>query len=360
MAKLFMNTISTYRQCLYSLLIVGVVAVVCYGVSAYIGYHVIAFILLLAVSLIAVLFDILPVLLSAFVSALVWDFFFIPPHFTFQVKSGEDAIFLMIYFVVAITGAILTYKIRKVEKTVREKEEKVNTIRLYNTLLNSLSHELRTPIATIIAATDNLQHSNAGLTDASKQELVDEIAKASFRLNEQVDNLLNMSRLESGIIQPRNDWCDINELVYDVVRRIEENKVQQQIIINIAPDIPLAKIDKGMLEQVLFNLLSNATIYVPDGGNIVVSASCERDILKLVVEDNGSGFPAEEIDKVFDKFYRLKNANAGGTGLGLSIVRGFTEALGGIVSLQNVPAGGARFTIELPVELSYIKNIKNE
>jgi len=132
--------------------------------------------------------------------------FFIPPHFTFQVKSTEDAIFLMMYFVVAIIGAILTYKIRKVEKAAREKEEKVNTIRLYNTLLNSLSHELRTPIATIIAATDNLQQNNARLSVANREELVGEIAMASFRLNQQVENLLNMSRLESGFITPRYDW----------------------------------------------------------------------------------------------------------------------------------------------------------
>ncbi len=360
MAQLFMNTTSKLRQCFYSFLVVGITSAICYGVSAYVGYHVLAFIMLLAVSLVAMLFDILPVLLTALASALIWDFFFIPPHFTFTVGTTEDSIFLMMYFVVALIGSTLTYKIRQVEKSARVKEEKINTIRLYNTLLNSLSHELRTPIATIIAATDNLQHNAARLTDVNRKELVGEIAKASFRLNQHVENLLSMSRLESGFIQPKNDWCDINELVYDTVKRIEENKITQSITVSIANDMPLAMIDKGILEQVLFNIISNATIYTPAGSIIAITASCEGDVLELIVQDSGSGFPVGEIDRVFDKFYRLKDAKTGGTGLGLSIVKGFTEAMGGNVVLENAAEGGARFTIRIPVEVSYLKNFKNE
>ena len=128
--------------------------------------------------------------------------------------------YLIMYFLIALINAALTYKIRQVEKASRKKEEKANTVKLYDTLLNSLSHELRTPIATIIAATDNLQ-SNDKLTTENKEQLVTEIAKASFRLNQQVENLLNMSRLESGFIKPKKDWCDINEIVYSTVKKIE-------------------------------------------------------------------------------------------------------------------------------------------
>jgi two-component system, OmpR family, sensor histidine kinase KdpD len=360
MAKLIMNTTSKLRQSVYSMLVVGIASVFCYGISAYVGYHVIAFILLLVVSLVSMFFDIVPVLLTAFVSALVWDFFFIPPHFTITVGTTEDRIFLMMYFVVALISATLTYKIRKIEKSVWLKEEKINTIRLYNTLLNSLSHELRTPIATIIGATDNLQHNAARLTDSTRKELVGEIAKASLKLNQHVENLLNMSRLESGFIQPKNDWCDINELVYDIVKRVEENKINQTISVNVDGDLPLANVDKGILEQVLFNLVSNASIYTPAGSAIIVSAKCEGDVLEVAVEDNGKGFPVNEIERVFDKFYRLKDAKTGGTGLGLSIVKGFTEAMGGRVALENVAAGGARFTIKIPAEMSYLKNVKHE
>lgn len=360
MVKLFINTISQQRQSLYSIITVALVSLLCAFISPYVGYRVVAFILLVTVSFIAMLFDIVPVLLTALLSALVWDYFFIPPHFTFIVTSTEDAIFLMMYFVVALTSAALTFKIRHVQKVARQKEERINTIRLYNTLLNSLSHELRTPIATIIAATDNLQHNNARLTDSNRNDLVSEIAKASMKLNQHVENLLNMSRLESGFVQPKYDWCDIGELAYDTVRKIEENRVSQKITVDVPADLPLARTDKGMLEQALYNLVSNATIYTPADSAIGVYAVAKEDVLELRVEDNGPGFPQGEIDMVFEKFYRLSNAATGGTGLGLSIVRGFIEAMNGTVMLENRPEGGARFTIVLPAEMSYLKNLRNE
>ena len=215
------------------------------------------------------------------------------------------------------------------------KEEKANAVKLYNTLLNSLSHELRTPISAIIGATDNLQANNLKLTPNNKNELISEISKASFRLNQQVENLLNMSRLEAGFIQPKKDWCDITEIIYDAVKRVEENKILQQINISINPNIPLFKLDKGMLEQIVYNLLNNAAIYTNPDCYIKIMASCHANVLEMIVEDDGTGFPEKEIKNVFDKFYRLKNSGTGGTGLGLSIVKGFVEAQGGGVTLKK-------------------------
>jgi len=360
MPELFINKVTKPRQYLFSFLLVTVVAAICYLFSKYIDYRVTAFVLLVTVSIIAVLFDILPVLFSALLTALIWDFFFIPPHFTLQVGSTEDAILLLMYFVIALVNAVLTYKIRQVEKSAMLKEEKANTVKLYNTLLNSLSHELRTPIAAIIGATDNLQNNVSKLSPQNKNELIVEISKAAFRLNQQVENLLNMSRLESGFIQPKNDWCDINEIVYDVVKQVEENNAGRKFNININPDIPLFKIDKGLLEQIIYNLLNNAAVYTEPRASLDIMAICHADVLQLIIEDSGKGFPKEEIGSVFDKFYRLKNSRTGGTGLGLSIVKGFTEAMGGQVRLENISTGGARFTIDIPAETSYLKNLKNE
>ncbi|MBD0280206.1 MAG: DUF4118 domain-containing protein, partial [Flavisolibacter sp.] len=337
MADLFINRISKFRQSTFSILIVGCVSVICYAFSSYIDHRVVALILLLAVSLIAVSFDILPVLIAAALSALIWNFFFIPPRFTFHVHSTDDLVLFIMYFVIAMVNAVLTYKIRQIEKIARLREEKANTVKLYNTLLNSLSHELRTPIATIIGATDNLQTNSRNLTPQNKDELIAEISKASFRLNQQVENLLNMSRLESGFVQPKKDWCDINEVVYETVKRVEENNISQKISINIDPDIPLFKLDKGMLEQIIYNLLNNASLYTDPYSIINITATCYTNVLQIIIEDNGRGFPEEEIKNVFDKFYRLRNSKTGGTGLGLSIVKGFTEALGGNVRLENVP-----------------------
>ncbi|MDB5199794.1 MAG: histidine kinase [Chitinophagaceae bacterium] len=357
---LFINKVSKATQVLISCSLVCFISALCYSMSKYLDYKIVAFILLLTVSIVAVLFDIIPVFITAILSALIWDYFFIPPHFTLQVGSTEDSILLLMYFVIALVNAALTYKIRQIEKIGRAKEEKANTVKLYDTLLNSLSHELRTPIATIIGATDNLQSNNHNLTDKNKEELITEISKASFRLNQQVENLLSMSRLESGFLQPKKDWCDIIEVVYDAVKRIEENNISQKITINVNPDIPFCKLDKAMMEQIIYNLVNNAVQYTKEDNRIDIIAHCHADVLELIVEDNGKGFPEDEISNVFNKFYRLRNTKTGGTGLGLSIVKGFTEALGGTVYLQNLKTGGARFTIHIPVQTSNLKNIKNE
>jgi two-component system sensor histidine kinase KdpD len=129
-----------------------VVAGFCYLLSGFMGYRVAALVLLLTVSLLAVSFDILPVLLSAALSAFIWDFFFIPPRFTIHVDNTEDAILLVMYFIIAMINAVLSYKIRQIEKAAQLREERANSVKLYNTILNSLSHELRTPIAAIIGA----------------------------------------------------------------------------------------------------------------------------------------------------------------------------------------------------------------
>src|SRR6476659_3854629 len=345
--ELFINKMSKHSQVLISGSVVCFISALCYSLSSYLDYKVVAFILLLTVSIAAVLFDIIPVFITAISSALIWDYFFIPPRFTLQVGSTEDSILLLMYFVIALVNAVLTYKIRQIEKMGRAREEKANAVKLYDTLLNSLSHELRTPIATIIGATDNLQSNNRNLTAQNKEELIAEISKASFRLNQQVENLLSMSRLESGFIQPKKDWCDIIEVIYEAVTRIEDTDISQKITINVSPEIPFFKLDKAMMEQIIHNLIINAIQYTKPDANIDIIAQCHGDVLRLTIEDNGKGFPPDEIDHVFNKFYRLKNTKTGGTGLGLSIVKGFTEAMGGTVCLQNLAAGGASFVIQI-------------
>ena len=230
-----------------------------------------------------------------------------------------------------------------------------------------------------MGATDNLLSGATGLSEENKQELIANISVASLRLNQQVENLLSMSRLESGFLQPKKDWTDINELVYDVAKRLEQELKHHQLVIDIAEKLPFYRIDYGLMEQVLYNLLYNATIYTPEFSEIFIRVrnqaekiytlqnldhiqsplKSETNRLVIIVEDRGPGFPPAEISKVFDKFYRLSNSKTGGSGLGLSIVKGFVEAHNGTVSLENIPHG-ARFTIEIPAETSYINYLKNE
>jgi two-component system sensor histidine kinase KdpD len=166
----------------------------------------------------------LTLLVAAVLSALIWNFFFIPPIFTFHIGNAEDLLMFLMYFFISLVNAMLTSRIRKQEIKARDQEEKEKTIALYNTVLTSLSHELRTPIATMIGAVDTLKENKDTLSNENKASLLDEIELASQRLNRQVENLLHMSRLESGIIRLHLDWCDINELVWTVLRSFEEVK----------------------------------------------------------------------------------------------------------------------------------------
>lgn len=359
MRLFLLNNLHRGRQYLFALGTVVLVSAICFGLSTALGYRVVALILLLTVSLLAITFDILPVLSSAALSAFIWDVFFIPPRFTIHVNTTEDTILLLMYFVIAMINGVLTYKIRQAEKVSTLKEEKANSVKLYNTILNSLSHELRTPIAAIIGATDNLQL-NKNLSGEDRQQLVAEISKASLRLNQQVENLLNISRLESGHIKPKNDWCDIVELVYEVVKRVEENNRGRKINISVNPHMPLCSIDKGMLEQIVYNLLNNAAIHTPPEAHISISVSCHVDLLEIIIEDDGKGFTGIDTSDVFYKFSRNKNPKTSGSGLGLSIVKGFTEALGGTVELQKEKSKGAVFLILIPVRTSHLQIASNE
>lgn len=360
MQKDLFRKLSKPYQYLIGILAVVLVAAICYSLSNFIGYRVVALILLFTVTVVAMFFDIFPVLLVAFLSAVIWDFFFIPPKFTLWVNTAEDILMLLMYFTIAMLSGVLSYKNRQWEKIARKKEEKQNTLMLYNTVLNSLSHELRTPISTIICATDNLKTGKGILSESDKEELVIEISKASLKLNGQVQNLLNMSRLESGVIKPVKDWCDINELISDVLSQLKEYSSSHNIKIRVEEDLPLFKIDFGLIQQALYNLLYNAIIYTPPNSAIVVSAVLRNSELVLCIDDSGKGFPANEKDNVFEKFYRLKNSKTGGTGLGLSIVKGFIEAHDGIIILENKNEGGAKFTISIPAETSRPSNLKNE
>ena|ERR1700757_132029 len=360
MERVILNKLPKPQQYLYGIFSVIVVAAICYLLSAFVGYKVVALILLFTVSVLAMFLDIFPVLVVAFLSAVIWDYFFIPPIFTLRISQPEDVLMFLMYFIVAMVNAALNYKTRQWEKIARKREEKRNTLSLYNTLLNSLSHELRTPISTIIAATDNLKADKAKLQEEDKDVLVTEISKAALRLNGHVENLLNMSRLESGVIKPIRDWCDINELAYDVKNKLKEYSANHIIKINIKEGLPLFKIDSGLISQSIYNLVYNALIYTPANSTISIGAFKQDKNLVITVEDTGKGFPENEKENVFEKFYRLKDSRTGGTGLGLSIVKGFIGAHYGTILLENVKNSGAKFTIIIPAEASLTNNLKND
>ncbi|OFX58283.1 MAG: histidine kinase [Bacteroidetes bacterium GWA2_30_7] len=334
-------------------------SLICYLISDYIGYKTIALVLLLVVSLLAIILDVIPVLLAAVLSALIWDYFFIPPHFTLHVDKTEDALMLIMYFIIALVNGVLTTKIRKIEKITQLKEEKLNSIKLYNTLFNSISHELRTPISTIYGSTDNLLNNQKNLSEENKINLITEIHKASERLNRLVGNLLNISRLETGHISVKKDWCNVNELIPYVINSLEQELKNHNIKILIDEQFPLVKLDYGLMEQVISNIVYNASIYTVENTIITVDIKLVNNNLTIIISDNGSGISDDEIEKIFDKFYRIKATSANGTGLGLSIAKGFIEAHNGKIKAFNNELKGLSFEIKIPLATNEIMNLNS-
>jgi two-component system, OmpR family, sensor histidine kinase KdpD len=220
--------------------------------------------------------------------------------------------------------------------------------KLYKTLFNSISHELRIPVSTIMGASDTLLSQQ--YPDETKIKLYGEINTASVRLNRLIENLLNMSRLESGRITPRPDWCDVHDLANKVSDNLKQELELFKLSVIIPSDMPLVYLDFGLIEQVIHNLILNATQHSPTGSRIRLKIFYDSDLLVIQVMDRGPGFPESELLSVFNKFYRGKDAIAGGTGLGLSIVKGFVEAHHGTVIAENRQNGGALFTIRIPVK----------
>ncbi|MFN8595714.1 MAG: sensor histidine kinase KdpD [Anaerolineae bacterium] len=221
--------------------------------------------------------------------------------------------------------------------------------RLYKTLLNSISHELRTPIAAITGAASSLLEPNAGDRAETRTVLVGEIQTAADRLNRLVENLLDMTRLESGLLKIKQDWCDVSDLINVTVERLKSPLARHDVRIDIAPNLPLVKMDFVLMEQALTNLLHNAVTYTPPGTHVHVTAKLDGANLMIIVADQGPGLPPESVERVFDKFYRGPRARAGGVGLGLSITRGLIEAHGGTITAENRVSGGAQFTLRLPL-----------
>ncbi len=222
---------------------------------------------------------------------------------------------------------------------------------LKSALLASLSHDLRTPLAVIKASSSSLLDSSVAWDADSRSEFLLAIDEETDRLARMVDNLLDLTRIEGGTLHPDKSWYDIAELVADVANRPAVRSPDHPLRVDIQPDLPLVCFDYVKIAQVLVNLIENAVKYTPPGTPIVVTARAARDAVELAVTDSGPGIPANELDRIFDPFYRSpRNARVPGTGIGLAIARGFVEAHGGRIRVESRPGGGASFRFTLPVE----------
>ena len=486
-----------WKQYLLALGVVGLTTVINLLMLPWVGYRAASLVYLCVVAILALFIDRWPVLLAAAVSAVLWNFLFIPPRFTFFIYALEDILTFFMYFLVALTTGTLTARLRAQEKAVRSREERatamyalarevasavtmddvlqtavkqigqafnaevafllvdasghlsnkthvcstliisekdfgvaqlalekgkitgrhtdtlpmagaqflplrapnglvgvmgirmrenqrpsldqqmlletfarqialaiererleeatehtrvvVESERLYKTLLNSVSHELRTPIATVTGAASSLLDPKTGENPQARATLIQEIQTAADRLNRVVENLLDMTRLDSGRLKLNLEWCDVGDLISVVTNRIKGNLTKHELIVDVAPDLPLIRVDFVLMEQALVNLLHNAAVHTPAGTRVRLIARVDGKDLLIIVADRGPGLPQDDLERVFDKFYRAPGAAPGGTGLGLSITKGLVEAQGGTIRAENRANGGARFIIRLPI-----------
>jgi len=483
-----------------SVLIISVAGLILFYVHVHIGYQAVSLVFLFIVSFLPLLnFRPGPIFLAAVMSAFIWNFFFIPPSFTFRIGKIEDALMFAMYFVIASVSGLLISRIRMQQLMLHQKEKKtaalydltrnlsaaqslddvtefsirqlnetfraevafiyaadykslnklphpsslfkiddaewniaqlvflssesvgrfteaipsisqitymplftkdrrlgvagllfpensildeemgslLNTFlsqisiavereylkdlakknlviaeseKLYKTLFDSISHELKTPITTILGAATSLKDEKIIKNQSVFFRLIDEANIAAERLKRLVENLLDITRLESGILKLKKEWHSINDLINSALNKIKAESSNHKINCLIDENIGLLQFDYPLLEQALINIIHNCIMYTPADGKIGISAERKEENIIITVLDNGKGFPEEELINIFKKFYRIPGTKAGGTGLGLSIAKGFIEAHGGTITAKNNKSGGAEFIILLPIK----------
>jgi len=225
--------------------------------------------------------------------------------------------------------------------------------KLQQSLFNTVSHDLRTPLASVIGALSSVLEDGALLDPLTQRRLLRTAQDEARRLNGLVQNLLDMTRLEGGVIRMKTQPCDVHDVVGAALRQLGEAARSHSVAVSIAPNLPLVPMDHVLIVQVLVNVLDNALKYSSGETPVEIEAQVDADHLEIRVLDCGSGIPEEELERVFDKFFRGASPGAPkGTGLGLSICKGFVEAHNGRIVAKNRPHGGAEVAIFLPVATS--------
>jgi two-component system sensor histidine kinase KdpD len=247
-------------------------------------------------------------------------------------------------------AAIAIERARLVDQA-RQTEILEITDKLQSALLNSISHDLRTPLVSITGALSSLAEDSISLNDATRRSLIETARGEADRLNRLVGNLLDMTRLEAGAVRVQAEPCDVQDVIGSALEQLEARKEDHPINLNISPELPFVSMDFVLISRVLVNVIDNALKYSPPGSPIDIEAHPASGYVEIEVADRGIGIPKEDLARIFDKFYRVQRPdNITGTGLGLSISKGIVEAHGGFIAAENQPGGGTIITIALPIK----------
>jgi len=484
----------SWREFLYATLVILGIATLCYPIRSYIGYETVGLLFLLGISGLSVSIGRKPIVFAALLGSLIWDYFFIPPQFTFHIHNLQDAILLLANFFVAITGGTLIGRIRKNQVVLQKSQDNISVLfsimesmnnaasikevvhmtrlelkkhfnadaiiylqtkdekhhqldskgfgnktyysekefsianwafenrqqagkftqtlpdseiqyfplilresiigvlgicfdpeirispdkivllrsfisqvtsslqreisidktktkqiheesqKLFQAVLNNISHELRTPISVITTAVSNINDEKTSSNPYFRKQIGEDLNSAALRLNMLVENTLDISRIEAGHLSLNLHLYDVGELFGTVLNDLEKDPHSQKIEFSVPDDLPLIQMDISWLKQAIINLIHNAFLYTPAKSIVEMNASLdEKGQVVLEVADNGRGVPEEYLGKLFDKFYRVPGSKSGGTGLGLTIAKAIVEAHNGTITVENRPEGGLSF-----------------
>jgi K+-sensing histidine kinase KdpD len=289
-----------------------------------------------------------PAVASSALSVLAYNFFFVPPYYAVWVHDHRHWLTFVMMFGVGLLISGMMLRLRQQALQAREATLKARTEEMRSSLLSAVSHDLRTPLAVITGAATTLRD-EAATQSASTRELIDTVCEEADRLERLVRNLLDMTQLEAGMLQPKREWVPLEEIVGAALTRLEPQLATRPIRTIIPSDLPLIHVDPVLIEQVLINLLENCCKYSPANSAIEIQVVTQPEATLLELSDNGPGIAPGMEEHIFERFFRAPSTGSSrGAGLGLAICRGIVEAHGGTIRAENKPSGGALFRVTLP------------
>ena len=311
----------------------------------------IAMVYLLAVVVIALRYSRGAAIAASVLSVAAFDILFVPPQGAFTVHDLQYLLTFAIMLGVGLIIAGLKDSLRRQADVQARLNVQAETERIRSALLASVSHDLRTPLAVMSGASSGLAERGERMSAEERRALALSVYEQAREMSERVTKVLQMTRIEAGAIELERDWDSLGEVAGAALRLLGDRVATHRVIVDLAEDLPLLRVDAALIEQVLINLIENAVRHTPPGTVVQLRVRRIENEVVVSVEDFGPGLPEEEIEKLFAKFHRVAaEGSSAGMGLGLAICRAIVRLHGGRIWAERVPGGGLAFRFSLPTE----------
>jgi two-component system, OmpR family, sensor histidine kinase KdpD len=338
-----------FRDCGYAALLVAAATAASAIAHRYLSPTDVVMLYLLAIMIAASALGRWPSIAAAAMSVAAYDFFSVPPYFTFNVEAAKHFWTFAMMFGIGIVVSGLVERIRRREHEAESAVLRARTEEMRSSMLSAVSHDLRTPLAAIVGAGSALRGDWDRLGPAQRAELLDTVCAEAERMERLVGNLLDMMRVESGGLALKREWVPLEEIVGSVLTRMEARLAGREVVMRLPEELPLVSVDPVLFAQVFVNLVDNALKHTPASSPIEIVAATVDAFIEIEIADRGPGIAEGMQAAVFEKFVRGgAHPGSGGVGLGLSICRGVVEAHGGTIAARNRGGGGASFVIRMP------------